>query len=85
MQASVIELLVELQQRRGTSYLFITHDINLIRQIAHRIVVMYQGEVVEVVDAGDIVTAAQHSYTRSLIAAVPQSLATNATRPLAQA
>ncbi len=48
VQATIIELLLELRRRYGTAYLFITHDLNLIRQIAHRVAVMYRGDVVEV-------------------------------------
>ncbi len=58
VQAAVVELLVDLQQRNGTAYLFITHDLNLVRQIAHRIAVMYRGELVELVDIDALSTAA---------------------------
>jgi len=72
VQAAVIALLIDLQARHGTSYLFITHDLNLVRQIAHRIAVMYRGELVELIDdAANLATGAQHPYTRSLMAAVP--------------
>lgn len=71
VQASVIELLVDLQRRHGTAYLFITHDLNLVRQIAHRIAVMYRGDLVELVDVADLAAGASHPYTRSLIEAVP--------------
>jgi peptide/nickel transport system ATP-binding protein len=71
VQASVIELLVDLQRRHGTAYLFITHDLNLVRQIAHRIAVMYRGDLVELVDVADLATGASHPYTRSLLEAVP--------------
>ncbi|RYD62026.1 MAG: ABC transporter ATP-binding protein/permease, partial [Sphingomonadales bacterium] len=54
VQASVVELLLELQKASGTAYLFITHDLNLIRQIAHRIAVMYRGDLIEVVKASEI-------------------------------
>jgi len=71
VQASVIEILVDLQRLHGTGYLFITHDLNLVRQIAHRIAVMYRGELVELIAAADIATSAKHDYTRALISAVP--------------
>jgi peptide/nickel transport system ATP-binding protein len=71
VQASVIELLVDLQKRFGTAYLFITHDINLVRQIAHRIAVMYRGDLVDLVDIAALETGPLHSYTRSLLDAVP--------------
>ncbi len=71
VQASVIALLVDLQKRYGTAYLFITHDLNLVRQIAHRIAVMYRGDLVELATVGEIAAGPRHPYTRSLIEAVP--------------
>lgn len=70
VQKTIIELLLELRQRYGTAYLFITHDINLIRQIAHRIAVMYRGELMEVLQGEKMAETAQHPYTRSLLNAV---------------
>jgi peptide/nickel transport system ATP-binding protein len=72
VQASVVELLVELQKRYGTAYVFITHDLNLIRQIAHRIAVMYRGDLVDLMDAADTNSQTRHTYTRSLLNAVPK-------------
>ena len=83
VQAAVVALLVDLQQRHGTGYLFITHDLNLVRQIAHRIAVMYRGDLVELIDVGDLAAGARHAYTRSLLAAVPAPLA--ATTPTSPA
>jgi peptide/nickel transport system ATP-binding protein len=74
VQAAVVALLVDLQRRHGTGYLFITHDLNLVRQIAHRIAVMYRGDLVELIDVADLAAGARHAYTRSLIAAVPAPL-----------
>ncbi|MGX1741683.1 dipeptide ABC transporter ATP-binding protein [Bosea sp. NPDC055353] len=71
VQASVVELLVDLQKRFGTAYLFITHDLNLVRQIAHRIAVMYRGDLVDLVDIAALSTGPLHPYTRSLLEAVP--------------
>lgn len=71
VQASVVELLVDLQKRFGTAYLFITHDLNLVRQIAHRIAVMYRGDLVDLVDIATLSTGPLHPYTRSLLEAVP--------------
>ncbi len=71
VQASVVELLVDLQKRFGTAYLFITHDLNLVRQIAHRIAVMYRGDLVDLVDIAKLSTGPLHPYTRSLLEAVP--------------
>jgi len=71
VQASVVELLVDLQKRFGTAYLFITHDLNLVRQIAHRIAVMYRGDLVDLVDVAALSTGPLHPYTQSLLEAVP--------------
>ena len=76
VQASVIELLLDLQRRHGTAYLFITHDINLVRQIAHRIAVMYRGDLVELLDIDALNAGPRHAYTRTLIEAVPQPVGT---------
>jgi peptide/nickel transport system ATP-binding protein len=70
VQATIIELLLELRRRYGTAYLFITHDLNLIRQIAHRVAVMYRGDVVEVLPGENMTALAQHPYTRALLEAV---------------
>ncbi|MBB6510114.1 peptide/nickel transport system ATP-binding protein [Rhizobium soli] len=75
VQASVVELLLELQKASGTAYLFITHDLNLIRQIAHRIAVMYRGDLIEVVKASEIDSPDRAEYTRRLIEAVPRAAA----------
>jgi peptide/nickel transport system ATP-binding protein len=71
VQASVVELLLDLQRRFGTAYLFITHDLNLVRQVAHRIAVVYRGELVELIAAEDLMKGPSHPYTRSLVEAVP--------------
>jgi len=71
VQASVVELLIALQRQFGTAYLFITHDLNLLRQIAHRIAVMYRGDLIEITDAGEIASNERADYTRRLIGAVP--------------
>ncbi|AYD04253.1 peptide/nickel ABC transporter ATP-binding protein (plasmid) [Neorhizobium sp. NCHU2750] len=75
VQASVVELLLDLQKASGTAYLFITHDLNLIRQIAHRIAVMYRGDLIEVVKADEIDSPDRADYTRRLIEAVPRAAA----------
>jgi peptide/nickel transport system ATP-binding protein len=70
VQASVIELLLDLQKESDTAYLFITHDLNLIRQIAHRIAVMYRGDLIEIADAQTIDSPDRADYTRRLIQTV---------------
>lgn len=74
VQATVIELLLELRRQHGTAYLFITHDLNLIRQIAHRVAVMYRGDLLEILPAVGMAAQATHPYTRALLEAVPQPL-----------
>jgi peptide/nickel transport system ATP-binding protein len=71
VQAQVVRLLVELQARTGCAVLFITHDINLVRQIAHRIAVMQGGECVDLFDVAEADTPGRHAYTRRLLEAVP--------------
>jgi peptide/nickel transport system ATP-binding protein len=71
VQAQVVRLLTELQARTGCAVLFITHDINLVRQIAHRIAVMRGGELVDLFDVQDTGQPGRHGYTRQLLDAVP--------------
>jgi len=71
VQARVLELLVDLQREFGLAYLFISHDMAVVERIAHRVAVMYAGQLVEIGDAKSVLSAPQHSYTRRLIAAAP--------------
>ena len=71
VQASVARLLVELQQETGTACLFITHDLNLVRQLAHRIAVMQHGNLVDLFETPDANSPERHPYTRQLLDAVP--------------
>ncbi|MGB4811233.1 MAG: ATP-binding cassette domain-containing protein [Methylophilaceae bacterium] len=71
IQAQILLLLKELQQEMGLSYLFITHDLRVVRHIADDVVVMHQGKVVEQGSVTDIYNAPQQTYTRSLLAAIP--------------
>ena len=72
VQAAVVALLVALRRQTGAAYLFISHDINLVRQIAHRIVVMHRGHLVETISAADLARRGpSHPYTAALMAAVP--------------
>lgn len=70
IQAQVVQLLVDLQKERGLSYIFIGHDLALIRNICHRIAVMYLGRIVEVIDSERLTTEAVHPYTKALLASV---------------
>ncbi|MBW9095279.1 ABC transporter ATP-binding protein [Microbacterium jejuense] len=69
VQATVIDLLIDLQERTGVSYLFISHDLAVVRRISHRVAVMQHGRLVETAPAAEIFGAARHPYTQSLIAA----------------
>jgi peptide/nickel transport system ATP-binding protein len=70
-QAQILRLIRELQERRGTGVLFITHDFGVVAEIAHRVVVMQSGRVVETGPRDDILRRPQSNYTRMLIASVP--------------
>ncbi|MQY22379.1 dipeptide ABC transporter ATP-binding protein [Nocardia macrotermitis] len=71
IQAGVLNLLRDLQIERGLSYLFVSHDLSVVRNLAHDIAVMYRGKIVEIGSAEQILTDPQHEYTRALIDAVP--------------
>ena len=71
VQAQVLNLLVDLQKDLGLSYLFISHDLAVVRYISHRIAVMYLGRVVEIGLAEDVWNNRLHPYTRALIDAIP--------------
>jgi len=71
VQAQILNLLVELKEDFGLSYLFISHDLSVVRYFADRVLVMHQGRIVESGSHQDIWQRPQHAYTRSLIAAVP--------------
>ena len=73
VQAQVVNLLVELQDRLGLALVFITHDLRLVRHIAHRTAVMYLGRVVEMGPTEALFTTPGHPYTQALIAAVPHA------------
>ncbi|MVA23857.1 ABC transporter ATP-binding protein [Agrobacterium vitis] len=71
VKAQVVNLLLELQDRLGLSYLFISHDMAVVERISHRVAVMYLGEIVEIGPRQAVFENPQHPYTRQLMAAVP--------------
>jgi len=71
IQAQIINLLIDLQQRFALTYLFIAHDLAVVRHVSDRIVVLYLGKVMEVAPASALFAAPLHPYTRSLISAAP--------------
>jgi microcin C transport system ATP-binding protein len=72
IQAQLLKLLKELQQKLGMAMLFITHDLGIVRKLAHRVCVMSRGKIVEAGPVGDVFAAPRHEYTRHLLAAEPK-------------
>jgi ABC-type glutathione transport system ATPase component len=70
-QTRVMDLFIELQRSTGVAYLFITHDLAVVRHISHRVAVMYKGELVESGPVADVTNSPQNEYTRSLLLAAP--------------
>lgn len=71
IKAQVLNLMLDLQERKRLSYLFISHDMAVVERVSHRVAVMYLGEIVEIGPRADIFNNPQHAYTRRLIDAVP--------------
>jgi oligopeptide/dipeptide ABC transporter ATP-binding protein len=72
IQAQVMNLLLDLQQKRGLAYLFIAHDLSVVRYMSRRIAVMYLGRIVEMGDANEVLQEPRHPYTEALIESVPE-------------
>jgi ABC-type oligopeptide transport system ATPase subunit len=74
VQAQVVNLLMDLQQRLSLTYLFISHDLRLVEHICSRVAVMYRGRIVEMGKAAELFGSPRHEYTKTLLAAVPPPL-----------
>ncbi len=71
IQAQIVDLILALQRKFGMSLIFISHDLSVVRQVSHRVMVLYLGRVVELANRNAIYTDPRHPYTRALISAVP--------------
>ena len=71
IQAQIVELLQDLQKRLGLTYLFIAHDLSMVKHISDRVAVMYAGKIVELAESEELYTNPQHPYTQSLLSAIP--------------
>ncbi|MCD0460521.1 ABC transporter ATP-binding protein [Roseiconus lacunae] len=72
IQAQILDLLRDLQERRGTSIIMITHDLGVVAEICHRVLVMYAGKVVEKADVNSLFAAPEHPYTQGLLRSLPR-------------
>ncbi|AKG73028.1 ABC transporter ATP-binding protein [Salinicoccus halodurans] len=72
IQAQVVNMMKNIQRERGLAYLFIAHDLSMVKYISDRIAVMYKGKIMEIGDASDLYDRPFHPYTKSLLSAVPQ-------------
>jgi peptide/nickel transport system ATP-binding protein len=70
-QGRVLDLFIEIQERTSVAYLFITHDLSVVRHISHRVAVMYRGEIIETGPGAKVTTAPEHPYTQRLLLAAP--------------
>jgi oligopeptide/dipeptide ABC transporter ATP-binding protein len=80
VQAQIVNLLLDLRAERSLTYLFIAHDLGLVRSLAERIAVLYLGRIVEIGRAAEVLESPSHPYTRALLAAAPASPAEEAAR-----
>lgn len=71
IQAQIVKLLDDLQQRLGLTYLFIAHDLSMVKHISDRVAVMFGGKIVELAESEELYTNPQHEYTKSLLSAIP--------------
>lgn len=72
IQATIINLLMDIQKKKNLAYLFVSHDLSVVRHISNRIAVMYLGQIVEIAETDELFANAQHPYTLALLSAVPR-------------
>lgn len=72
IQSQVLNLMLDLQRDMGLSYLFIAHNLAVVKHVSDQVAIMYLGRIVELADADEIYRNARHPYTRALISAIPQ-------------
>ena len=73
IQAQVVNMFEDLQSDLGLTYLFIAHDLSVVKHISNRIGVMYLGKLVELADSRELISHSMHPYTKSLISAIPEA------------
>ncbi|MNV37730.1 Oligopeptide transport ATP-binding protein OppD [compost metagenome] len=72
IQAQILELMTELQEKEGTAILMITHDLGVVAEMCDRVVIMYAGQIVEEADVATLFASPKHPYTQGLLASLPQ-------------
>src|SRR6185503_11197340 len=72
VQAQILNLMVELQERLGLTYLFVAHDLSVVKHISDRVAVMYVGQMVEMAETEKLFSAPKHPYTAALLSAIPE-------------
>ena len=71
IQAQIVNLLIDLQKRMGLTYLFVAHDLSMVKHISDRVAVLYLGTLVELTTSEELYANPQHPYTRALLSAIP--------------